>query len=118
MRLNNQYIINHLQRTYGGVVTRIDDLLYVEVNGDKFRVNLTDKERFGFYTFFHRDSGRRLDGKWYYHSQLKDKSLAHGLFLIWCHKFNKDLGIWSLEEDWFKFINDAYKYGVQDFEEE
>ena len=118
MKLNNQYIINHLQRTYGGVVTRIDDLLYVEVNGDKFRVNLTDKERFGFYAFFHRDSGRRFDGKWYYHSQLKDKSLAHGLFLIWCHKFNKNLGIWSKEEDWFKLINDAYKYGVQDFEEE
>lgn len=118
MRVNEFYIIRHLRDTYGGTLSGSGDFLYVEVNGDKFRVNLTDKKRFGYYTFFHRDSGRRLDGKYYYHSQLKDKCLAHGLFLIWCHKFNKDLNIWSNDEDWAKFVNDAYKYAVTRSEKE
>ena len=110
MKINELHIIRHLRHTYGGTISYKGDCLYVEVNGDKFRVNLTDKTRFGYYTFFHRDSGRRLDGKWYYHTQLKDKCLAHGLFLVWCHKFNKDIGIWSTNEDWQRFVNDAYRY--------
>ena len=113
MKINELHIIRHLRDTYGGSISYKDDCFYVEVDGDKFRVNLTDKKRFGYYTFFHRDSGRRLDGKWYYHTQLKDKCLAHGLFLVWCHKFNKDIGIWSTHEDWLKFVNDAYKYAAR-----
>lgn len=112
MKINEFHIIRHLRNTYGGIISYKDDCLYVEVNDDKFRVNLTDKQRFGYYTFFHRDSGRRLDGKYYYHTQLKDKCLAHGLFLVWCHKFNKELNIWSTHEDWAKFVNDAYKYAA------
>ena len=112
MKINEFHIIRHLRNTYGGIISYKDDCLYVEVNGDKFRVNLTDKQRFGYYTFFHRDSGRRLDGKHYYHTQLKDRCLAHGLFLVWCHKFNKELNIWSTHEDWTKFVNDAYKYAA------
>ena len=112
MKINEFHIIRHLRNTYGGIISYKDDCLYVEVNGDKFRVNLTDKQRFGYYTFFHRDSGRRLDGKYYYHTQLKDKCLAHGLFLVWCHKFNKELDIWSTHEDWTKFVNDAYNYAA------
>lgn len=112
MKINEFHIIRHLRNIYGGIISYKDDCLYVEINGDKFRVNLTDKQRFGYYTFFHRDSGRRLDGKYYYHTQLKDKDLAHGLFLVWCHKFNKDLGIWSTHEDWLRFVNDAYKYAA------
>lgn len=113
MKINELHIIRHLRNTYGGVISLKDNCLYVEVSGDKFRVNLTDKARFGYYTFFHRDSGKRLDGKYYYHTQLKDGCLAHGLFLVWCHKFNKEIGIWPTQEDWFKFINDAYKYAVR-----
>lgn len=113
MKVNELHIIRHLRAVYGGSISYKENCFYVEVNGDKFRVNLTDKERFGYYTFFHRDSGRHLDGKYYYHTQLKDKCLAHGLFLIWCHKFNKDLGIWSTEEDWHRFVNDAYKYSIR-----
>lgn len=113
MKVNPIYIIRHLRATYGGILTYKENCLYVEVDGDKFRVNLTDKERFGYYTFFHRDSGRRLDSKYYYHTQLKDKDLAHGLFLIWCHKLNKTTGIWSTHEDWLQFVNDAYKYCVR-----
>lgn len=113
MKIEPTYIIRHLRDTYGGTVTCKDKCLYVEVNGDKFRVNLTDKERFGYYTFFHRNSGRNLDGKYYYHTQLKDKCLAHGLFLIWCHKFNKKVGIWSTHEDWIQFVNDAYRYAAR-----
>ena len=112
MKVNEMYIIRHLRNIYGGTVTCKDKCMYVEVDGDKFRVNLSDKQRFGYYTFFHRDSGRRLDGKYYYHTQLKDKCLAHGLFLVWCHKFNKELNVWPTHEDWTKFVNDAYKYAA------
>ena len=113
MKINELYIIRHLRAIYGGKVYCKDNCLYVEVNGDKFRVNLTDKKQFGYYTFFHRDSDQHLDGKKYYHTQLEDECLAHGLFLVWCHKFNKDIGIWSTEEDWNKFIKDAYKYSTR-----
>ena len=112
MKVNEMYIIRHLRNTYGGTITCKDKYMYIEIDGDKFRVDLTDKQRFGYYTFFHRDSGRRLDGKYYYHTQLKDKCLAHGLFLVWCHKFNKKLDIWPTPEDWTKFVNDAYKYAA------
>ena len=112
MKINPIYIIRYLCAIYGGKISYKDDCFYVEIDTDKFRVNLTDKKRFGYYTFFHRDSGRRLDGKYYYHTQLKDKDLAHGLFLVWCHKFNKDVGIWSTHEDWLRLVNDAYKYNV------
>ena len=112
MKINELYIIRHLRNIYGGTISYKGDCFYIEVNGDKFWVNLTDKARFGYYTFFHRDSGRRLDGKYYYHRQLKDSCLAHGLFLVWCHRFNKELGIWSTNEDWIKFVNDAYKYAI------
>lgn len=113
MKVNPIYVIRHLRNTYGGVLTYKDNCFYVEVEGDKFRVNLSDKERFGYYTFFHRDSGRRLDGKYYYHTQLKDKDLAHGLFLVWSHKLNKSNGIWHTYEDWERFVNDAYKYAAR-----
>ena len=69
MKINELYIIKHLRDTYGGIISGAGDCLYVEINGDKFRVNLTDKKRFGYYTFFHRDSGRHLDGKYYYHKR-------------------------------------------------
>ncbi len=110
MKVNPVYIIRHLRGVYGGSMSYKNDCLFIEVDGDKFRVNLTDKKRFGYYTFFHRDSGRRLDGKYYYHTQLKDKDLAHGLFLVWCHSLNKSIGYYSTQEDWVRFVNDAYKY--------
>jgi hypothetical protein len=113
MKVNEVYIIKYLKEVYGGTISGAGDCIYVEVNGDKFRVNLTDKKRFGYYTFFHRNSGCDLDGKYYYHTQLKDKCLAHGLFLIWCHKFNKEIGIWSTHEDWIRFVNDAYRYAIK-----
>lgn len=62
MKINELYIIKHLRNTYGGTISGVGDYLYAEVDGDKFRVNLTDKKRFGYYTFFYRGSGR-LDCK-------------------------------------------------------
>ncbi len=111
MNPNPVFIIRHLRNTYGGTISYKGDCLYVDVNGDKFRVNLTDKKRFGYYTFFHRDASPR-DGVYHFHSQLKIKDLSRGLFMVWCHNFNKELNIWSTDEDWCAFVNDAYRYSA------
>lgn len=112
MRPNPVFIIRHLRNVYGGSVSYKENCLFVTVGNDKFRVNLTDGKRFGYYTFFHRDVTPR-DGVYHYHSQLKDSDLAHGLFKVWCHEFNRDIGIWSTDEDWARFVNDAYSYCVK-----
>lgn len=113
MKIKEIYIIRHLRDTYGGSLSGVGDCLYIEVDGDKFRVNLTDKKQLGYYTFFYRDNDQHLDDKHCYHILLKDSCLAHGLFLIWCHKLNKELGIYPTDEDWFRFVNDSYKYAVR-----
>lgn len=113
MRMNEIYIIQHLRNTYGGSLKYKDHCLILEIGSDKFRVNLTDKNRFGYYTFFHRSNARRLDGKYDYHVQLKTSNLGKGLFQCWTHELHKESNIWYTEEDWKRFVDDAHKYGIR-----
>ena len=112
MRINELYIIRHLRNIYGGTISYKGNCLYVEVNGDRFYVNLTNKKQFGYYIFFLQNNDCCLNENWSC-IQLKDRCLAHGLFLMWCRKFNKDNNIQSTHEDWQRFMNDAYKYAVK-----
>ena len=74
---------------------------------DNFKVNLTDKQRFGEYTLFHKNHYYDLNN---YHTQGKYKDLHFLIFVAATHSINKEVGIKSTAEDWFAFKKDALKY--------
>jgi hypothetical protein len=94
---------------YGGSYSIVDNLLVMQVDTDLFKVNLTDKERFGSYTLYHK-SNNRLDGKVCFHVQCKTRNLDFALFVSFVHKFNKNLGIKFEKEDFMRFKQDCIKY--------
>lgn len=84
-------------------------ILVINVDEDVFKINLTDKTRFGQYDLYHRNSGRNLQGNYNYHRQGQFYSLSFAMYLAWTHKFNKDLGIPYNKEDYERLMSDYKK---------
>ena len=104
MRINTGYIIRYLRDLYGGKVNCRRNALVITVDDEEFSVNLLDRTVKGNYVFHHTNSGNCFE----------DRNLAHGIFLAWNYKMYCDYGIALEEEDWHRFINDAYKYMGED----
>lgn len=83
--------------------------LKLEIESDIFKVNLSDKIRFGEYTFFHQNHREDDNGQKYYHVQLKVRNFGFGIYAC-CTHFQKRLGVSYNKEDWIKFRYDAIKY--------
>ena len=89
------------------------DILVIENGYDKFKINLTDKDRFGKFTLFHRNFGAFLDGTYAYHKQVEGRDLSYILFCAYQHDFAKKNGIsWNKEnyqrlmQDWRRYCNE------------
>lgn len=108
----DQCVIDYCKDIYDVTITEFTiqnhTYLKLEIEYDIFKVNLSDKERFGEYTFFHQNSQSK-DGKKYYHVQLKVRNFGFGIYAC-CTHFQKRLGISYNKEDWIKFRDDAIKY--------
>lgn len=99
------YVISYLRQIYGGHLTlKKDGILRIEIDDQKFYVNLREKDFYDCYTFYRQDG---------YSVQVKDSDLIHGLFLVYCYSINKEVGLCSSIEDWTRFQIDAQKYGVR-----
>ena len=96
---------------YGGQYTIVDSLLLIKIGRDLFKINLTDKKRFGEYTIYHK-SNYNPDGsdKTYFHVQMKVNSMTYALYICFTHDFNKSIGIKYNKEDWQRFRSDANMY--------
>lgn len=61
-----------LEDLYGGMhylqETDFGNILYIENDSDRFKINLTDKSRFGKYTLFHQSDKRDENGCLRFHS--------------------------------------------------
>ena len=104
VKVNTNYIIRYLRDIYGGKVNYRSNALVITVDDERFCVKLLDRTAKGNYVFHHINSGNCFE----------DRDLAHGIFLAWNYKMYCDYGITLEEEDWYRFINDAYKYIGED----
>ena len=104
MKVNTNYIIRYLRDIYGGKINYRSNALIIIVDGEEFCVKLLDRTARGNYVFRHTSSGNCFE----------DKDLAHGIFLAWNYTMHRDYNIPLEEEDWYRFINDAYKYIGED----
>lgn len=84
-------------------------ILVINVDEDVFKINLSDKTRFGKFDLFHRNSGRDLQGNYHYHRQGQFYTLSFAMYIAWTHKFNKDLGIPFNKEDYERLMQDYKK---------
>lgn len=100
MKVNTNYIIRYLRLIYGGKAMYHKCTLIIKVEGEEFQVKLLSRNALGNYVFTHINSG----------NQFEDRDLAHGIFLAWNYKFYNEYGYPLEEEDWHRFINDAYRY--------
>lgn len=109
---NEKRVLQYLADVYS-VRYKIDGvwlLLWDSSNTDLFKVNLTDKSRFGFYTLWHRNRQNNLQGKKDYHKQLTAVDLRFVMFIAGTHLFNKSLNLNYQKEDFRAFVQDADKY--------
>lgn len=60
-------------------------LLVIENGTDKFKINLSDKDRFGKFNLSHRSNARLLNGNYAYHIQVKAKELSYAIFAAYAH---------------------------------
>lgn len=106
----NNYELASLEfciKIYGGSYREQNDVLFIMVGRDKFRINLTDKFRFGTYTIYHQNNRGQLD---YYHNQGNYRSLDSVLFNCFTHDLNKRLGLRNSSESFFRFKEKLAKY--------
>lgn len=105
-----------LEDLYGGMhylrETDFGTILYIENGPDKFKINLTDKNRFGKYTLFHQSDKKDKSGHVRFHSQLKTRNLHCAIFVAYAHQVHKNNNIYwhqedidRLMEDWRAWIN-------------
>ena len=100
MKVNSNCIIRYLRALYGGKVTYHKGAMIINVDNEEFQVKPFCRNALGNYIFTHVGTGKCFE----------DKDLAHGIFLAWNYKLYCDHTISINEEDWHRFINDAYKY--------
>lgn len=103
--------LNFVESIYGGIhvietSTMGHSILIIENGRDKFKVNLSDKDRFGKYTLYHRDYGKKLDGRWCYHPQIRSRNLSYIIWISYTHDFNKSIGIFDNRENYERFFQD------------
>jgi hypothetical protein len=101
------YFVNYLKFLYGGNTKINGSILWIYTEEDVFKVNLTDYQRFGKYTFFHKN---RFPNDGNFHKQMTCCDLEYGLFRCFTHYFNRRYRIPYSKEDWECFRRDALKY--------
>ena len=107
----HKYFLNYLVYLYGGSYEVQNYWLFMYSGKDVFRVNLFDGNRFGQFTFYHKNNISR-DG--HFHKQLTCRDLEYGIFRCFTHSFDKENGIPYDKEDWRRFEKDALKYKMLD----
>lgn len=105
----HKYFLNYLVYLYGGTYKVQGYQLFMYSGNDVFRVSLFDGNRFGQFTFYHKNS---RDG--YFHKQLVCRDLEYGIFRCFTHSFNKENDIPYSKDDWIRFEKDALKYKILD----
>lgn len=93
---------------FGGTTNTINNILFINVGEDIFKVSLLDKKRLGEYTVFHQNKAAH-DGYW--HQQFKARQLDWALFKLFSHSFNKTNNIpFNTQEDFKYFCRDSERY--------
>lgn len=103
-----------LENIYGGTHTILHsklkfDFLIIENESDKFKINLSDKTRFGYFTLFHRDSSRTLEGLDKYHFQGKSRNLSYLIFMAYQHHMTRKYHILFNTNDYNRLMRDWQK---------
>lgn len=104
--------IEFCQELYGGTYSEKGDLLFLNIGKDLFRINLTDRERFGKYAIYHQSSALRLDNKPAFHKQCESLTFDYALFICFTHDFNKSNQLYNKKEDFTRFKEDLKKYHI------
>lgn len=100
-----------LEEIYGGSHYLTKDtlgfpLLIIENETDKFKINLFDKTRFGYYTLFHRNFSKFLNGNYGYHFQAKSRNLSYVIFVAYQHYITKQIGVRFCADDYNRLMED------------
>lgn len=84
-------------------------LLWIENEKDKFFINLTDRDRFGKFTLFHKNKRNE-----HFHKQYDSYHMDRALIRAYRHSMHKTYGILEQEEDtkrmkkdWLRYLREA-----------
>lgn len=101
-------VLNLIATTYDIQYSLQNDwLILSDMKQDIFKINLKDSDRFKIYTVYHQNHQNHLNGKKYYHIQIKTKSLPYAIFVAGTHSFNVTYGIRNRQEDYLRFLSDS-----------
>jgi len=101
--------IDFLMFLYGGSYKISGNLLFINIDKDNFRINLTDNDRFNYFEIYHKSNSKRLDGSSLYHMQCKAYTLIYALWICFTHGFNKEIKIFNSKSDFDRFKKDCEK---------
>lgn len=106
--------LSFIEETFSGTHSFRDSqygkLLIIQNEDDIFKINLSDKVRFGKFTVYHRNSAKLLTGEYNYHVQLEARHLSYALWHIYVHKFHKTNHLFWSNEDYHRFMQDWMRY--------
>ena len=83
-----------------------NNIMFLHTHFDDFKIYLKDKERFDKYTVSHKN---KVEAKGNWHVQMTCKNLDYAIYMCLVHGFNKIYNLWSTNEDYYRFCNDAIK---------
>jgi len=90
---------------YSGRYIIQDKVIFLYIEKDVFYFNLTDKERFGVFTIFHKNKF----GNPGYHVQCSARTILYAFFICFTHNFNVENNIKNTTEDFVRFKTDCLK---------
>lgn len=105
---DSKKILWYANQIYGPNITNYNKdktIMFIHTPWDSFKIFLKDKERFGYYTIYHKN---KCTNGW--HKQRTCNKLLFAIYVCIVHGFNKECDIKSHQEDYQRFIQDAKKY--------
>lgn len=94
------YILAHIKRIYGAQILYRNRVIYIKTEDDIYQIDLHLAHE-GIYRFISATKPLILT----------ETCLARGFFYVAAYASYKKANIIPTQEDWKKFLNDAYKYG-------
>ena len=97
------YVLAHIKRTYGALIFYRNRTFYIKTTDDIYRIDFRLAEE-NIYRFVSMTKPMVLT----------ETNLARGFFRVAAHSTYKETKQIPTYQDWKRFLNDAYKYGVKE----
>jgi len=106
-----QKALQYITDKYNGGYSIIDDILFINIKTDVFKICLSDKKISNCYFIFHKNNRKSKNYNYpIYHFQSKAKTLLYVFFKCTTHYENKKDNYFYTEKDYSDYIEKLRNY--------